>query len=280
MVTKCVLFIKKYWYLLSTVYILPLIDVILRDIKSSGFANKKTFSHQKSENTIPKIIHVVWDSKDIPPKYSQNISSILEFHKDWELIIWTHEEMENYVKNKETFYYSFYKNLAYPIQQWDFFKIFVMYKIGGVYFDVDVTIYKSFNSLLHNTKIFFPCEKIISQKQLGESGDRDALRIGNYAFGSTPNHPFLFHFLKVMMEMSKNESDYNDFNKYILNSTGPGLLTPCYHDFIRNNPDEEITILYPPLFTKSSCSCGSYKFVTPCCIGSYGVHHHHGTWRV
>jgi len=233
-----------------------------------------------SENLIPKKIHLVWNTKDIPPMYSENIASILKYHQNWEIIIWTHEEMDEYVNNCNKKYYEFYKELKFQIQKCDFFKLLIVFEMGGVYLDLDVTLVKSFDALIYKTNTFFPCEKVLSQQQLSEYGDRDSVRIGYYAFGSIPNHPFFQYFLDKMLDVKSIESNFEDKNNYIINSTGPGLLTISYHDFIKKFPYSDISILYPTIFTKSACGCGSFKYVTSCCIGSFGFHQHYGAWRI
>src|SRR5262249_37714601 len=69
-------------------------------------------------------------------------------------------------------------------------------------------------------------------------------------------------------------------------STGPGLLTRAYHDYLKKRPNLEVNLLYPDLTSSglqgvggSRCSCGSYAGVTSCRVGKFGAHLHAGSWR-
>jgi len=280
MICKPIYFLRKNCNIIFDIYISPFINSLLREFKETILTNKLNINSKNLSNIIPKIIHLTWKTKDVSHLYDITYASITRNHSEWEIIVWTDEEMDIYVKENGTNYYSFYENLKFPIQKCDFFRVFIVYDMGGIYLDLDVIITKSFNSLIQRTKIFFPCEKIMSSQQLIEHGDRDEIRIGNYAFGSIPKHPFLLSFLHKIMNLASNESEFEDKNKYVLNSTGPGLLTTFYHEYIKYNPFEDILILYPSVFTKSDCICGSYKFVAACRIGHFGFHHHIGSWRV
>ncbi|MEY3423257.1 MAG: hypothetical protein RIR48_3587 [Bacteroidota bacterium] len=260
------------------IYFVPLWEGLLREFKPMIIEKFKNKADVVITQSIPKLIHLTWKSKDIPAKYYKNYLSIVKTHPDWEIIIWTDEEMDSYIKEHGKEYYAFYKSFPYMIQKCDFFRVFIVYCMGGVYLDLDVTMEKSLNALLSKTQIFFPCEKILSDRLLHEYGDRDAVRIGNYAFGSTLKHPFMLYFINKIVETSKVYKTEENFGRNIINTTGPGLLTVCYHDYIKEKPETKITILYPSVFTLPSCGCGTYKFVTSCRVGLYGIHHHYATW--
>jgi mannosyltransferase OCH1-like enzyme len=176
--------------------------------------------------------------------------------------------------------YSKYTGYKYMIQRCDFFRLFVVAVLGGVYLDLDVQLVKSFNELPGYVEAFFPCEKVISHRALALLGNRDAVRIGNYAFGAVPNHPFLFFLLSRLNEVERVEevgagTDHN----FVLETTGPGILTTSYHDYVKLHPNTEVTILYPEIGASCGCRCVSDAGVAPCKVGSFGTHLHVGSWR-
>ncbi len=115
--------------------------------------------------------------------------------------------MESFMKENGGEFARYYFNLEFIIQKCDFFRFFVVYKLGGIYLDIDVFLIKSFEYLLPQIKIFFPCEKLLMDDQLLTLGDRDALRIANYEFGSVAEHPFILTFLDKMSNLNMAQFD-------------------------------------------------------------------------
>jgi mannosyltransferase OCH1-like enzyme len=232
---------------------------------------------EEESSMIPKIIHLTWKSKKIPKKYRSYLKSIIRFHANWDIKIWTDRSMyqlviENYPKYQKP--YNSYSNM---IQRCDFFRLLVVYHFGGVYLDLDMQIIKSLNELDESIEIFFPCEKIMDQESLIRHNNRDSVRIGNYAFGSIPKHPFLEYLLdKFILPQFKDRPILSEDD--ILESTGPGIITTAYHDYISNNANNKVVILYPKENNDPHCGCGFFQ-IAPCKLGDFGNHYHLGIWR-
>jgi hypothetical protein len=229
---------------------------------------------------IPRIIHLAWSSKELPAPLVPLYERIRSLHPEWEVRIWTDEEMLSFVAGRGQQYLAKYSGYKYMIQRCDFFRLFVVFELGGVYLDLDVDLVKSFNELPVYLEAFFPCEKVMSRAELASHGNRDPVRIGNYAFGAVPNHPVLFYLLHRLMDQENDEREVSgeDPNS-ILESTGPGILTTSYHDYLRINPDANVAILYPEIGAASICRCNSHEGVVSCKVGSFGSHLHMGSWR-
>jgi mannosyltransferase OCH1-like enzyme len=155
--------------------------------------------------------------------------------------------------------------------------------MGGVYLDLDIDLERSFNELPAYVTAFFPCEKVMSKAMLIQHKNRDAVRVGNYAMGAIPGHPF---FMYLLERLQTAKSDALDPDNWITESTGPGLLTRAYHDYLKKGPNLEVSLLYPDLTSSglqgvggSRCLCGSYAGVTSCRVGKFGAHLHAGSWR-
>ena len=230
---------------------------------------------ERDDSTIPKIIHLMWKNKTIPDKYYHLVETIKNNHSNWNIIIWTDDEMFQYMEEYGSEYLEMYINFPYTIQRCDFFRLFIVYKMGGIYLDIDIEMIKSFNELPTYIDIFFPCEKKLSKKQLIEHNNRDSIRIANYAFGSQPNHPFLNYLLS---NITINKIEKTERN-YVLETTGPGYLTTQYHDYTKTNPNNNITLLYPDLFDSyNPCGCGGNVGIGSCSVGNYGKHYHLNSW--
>jgi mannosyltransferase OCH1-like enzyme len=171
--------------------------------------------------------------------------------------------------------HRFQKYTSYPttIQRCDYFRVFVIYVLGGVYLDLDVDLNRALE-LPGYVDAFFPCEKIMSPLALRIHKNRDAIRIGNYAMGAIAAHPFFRTFLDTMQTAVSNDTGPNG----ILETTGPGILTTTYHDYLKTGATD-VTVLFPDLDTVPRCQCESIDGVVSCCVGPFGAHLHAGTWR-
>jgi mannosyltransferase OCH1-like enzyme len=224
-----------------------------------------------TETEIPKILHFTWKEKEIPDKLKVNMENIKKLHPLWEIIIWTDEEMDIFVnKNGTEKQYNKYCSYKKMIQRCDYFRVFVIYIMGGIYLDLDIIMNKSFDDLYNGVVCFFPCEKVMTKRDLEIHKNRDAIRIGNYAMGGVKNHKFFKH---IVDSFEKIEDMDTEIHNNILETTGPGFLTTIYHDYIDKS---DITIIYPSLM---NISFKYYDCVRPSFVGDYGYHFCMGTWR-
>ncbi len=98
---------------------------------------------------IPRIIHYVWmGGKKIPEQLRGYMYSWRQFMPDWEIREWNEknfsiDQAPNYVRE------------AYSHRKWafvsDYVRLWALEQYGGVYFDTDVQVLKSFEPLLGDT---------------------------------------------------------------------------------------------------------------------------------
>lgn len=96
---------------------------------------------------IPKIIHYCWFGKNPKPEGVQKcIASWKKYLPDYEIKEWNEENFDIHI-NK-------YCEQAYNHRKWAFVsdvaRVMALYHEGGIYFDTDVEVVQSFNSLLHH----------------------------------------------------------------------------------------------------------------------------------
>jgi mannosyltransferase OCH1-like enzyme len=231
---------------------------------------------------IPKILHLTWETKTLPQALEPLVAKMRALHPGWDIRLWTDEEMMTFVRECGT-PAQIEKYLGYKrmIQRCDFFRVFVLSLMGGIYLDLDIDLERSFDELPSYVTAFFPCEKVMPKDALIRHKNRDAVRVGNYAMGAIPGHPFFSYLLQRLQTVHHDSSDTG-----ILETTGPGLLSTAYHDYLDEKPNVAVTLLYPELPSPSlkglggnRCRCDSYAGVTPCRVGRFGAHFHAGSWR-
>ena len=104
---------------------------------------------------IPKLLHYCWfGGKPLNKLGRECLESWRRFFPDYEIIEWNENNFDiNSCK---------YAKQAYEAQKWafvsDYARFKILYEYGGVYFDTDVEVIKSFDDILEKGN-FMGCEK-------------------------------------------------------------------------------------------------------------------------
>ena len=109
---------------------------------------------------IPKKIHYCWFGKgEKSPKIQKCIDSWKKYCSDYELIEWNEE---NFDVNINPYTAWCYENKKYAFLS-DYVRLLVVEANGGIYFDTDVEVVKSFDALLNNNAYFgFETESFVN----------------------------------------------------------------------------------------------------------------------
>lgn len=95
---------------------------------------------------IPKKIHYCWfGGSEMPQLALDCIASWHKFMPDWEYKLWNED---NFDINVVPYVKEAYEAKKYAFVS-DYVRLYALYNEGGVYFDVDFEVYKSFDNLLH-----------------------------------------------------------------------------------------------------------------------------------
>jgi mannosyltransferase OCH1-like enzyme len=168
----------------------------------------------------PKIIHQTWKNYDLPENYNRWSKRCKKFHKDFKYILWSDEDNLNFIKKEYPWFLKTYNSYDKNIKRVDAVRYFYLYHYGGIYMDMDFECLKNLTPLLNNKAIFGYQDKNNS--------------IANAFMISPPKHPL---FKKIIYSLDK----YKDL--YVLDATGPGLLTKM----INNYDGNDIKVLEMPL---------------------------------
>lgn len=103
---------------------------------------------------IPKVIHYCWFGGNPFPKSAQKcIDSWRKFFPDYEIKEWNES---NYDVNKIPYVSQAYSARKFAFVS-DYARFDILYTYGGIYFDTDVEVIKSFDDILKNGS-FMGCE--------------------------------------------------------------------------------------------------------------------------
>lgn len=96
---------------------------------------------------IPKKIHYCWFGRGEKPKLAKKcIESWKKYCPDYEIVEWNED---NFDINQNEYTKYCYNNKKFAFLS-DYARLMVVYKEGGIYFDTDVEVIKSFDALLNN----------------------------------------------------------------------------------------------------------------------------------
>jgi len=215
-----------------------------------------------------------------PPKLSLLLQSAIQnvklLHPTFEYAFFDDARVDSFIEEYFPEHRRVYESFRFRIQKYDFFRYLAVYQLGGFYLDLDIFLAKDLTPLL-NSRCVFPFEELTHGKHLWEKFGMD-WHLGNYAFGAVPKHPFLAAVIENCLR-AKNDPAWvapmlrgipklfhDQF--YILNTTGPGLISRTYAE----NPDlaNDLNVLFPEDVRERE---GWHKF------GDFGVHHMAGSWR-
>lgn len=211
---------------------------------------------------IPKIIHQTWKTKEIPKKWLAFEQKVKTLNPNWEYRLWTDVDNDNFVKNEYPDFYNIYNGFSRGIMKADVIRYLIMYKIGGVYLDLDYEVLQPFD--FGNHTIVLPKNRSITY---GDEQDE----LGNCIFASEPGHRF---WADVIADLKSNPPITDNYSE-VINATGPGLLTRI---FKANNytdiylPDR--LVYHPP----SPNNKKDAEKIRNNGI-SLGIHHPWGSWK-
>ena len=109
---------------------------------------------------IPKIIHYCWfGGNPLPESAKKCIASWRKFLPDYQIKEWNED---NFDVNSIPYTQEAYEAKKYAFVS-DYARFWILYKYGGLYFDTDVEVIKSFKELLENEAFAaFETEKYIA----------------------------------------------------------------------------------------------------------------------
>jgi inositol phosphorylceramide mannosyltransferase catalytic subunit len=195
---------------------------------------------------------------------------------EFEYMFFDDAKVESFVQEQCQEWRNAYQSLPFEIQRFDLFRYMAVYRYGGFYLDLDVFLAEALTQLL-SSECVFSFEELTDSKFFWDRFQMD-WQIANYAFGAEPNHPFLASIIDNCLRAQRDPSWVKPMMKwipkpfydeyYILNTTGPGLVSRTYGE----NPSiaERVHVLFP------------YDVRDPRTwhqFGTLGVHDMVGSWR-
>jgi len=188
---------------------------------------------------IPKIIHQVWEGKTEPlPDFLIKLAETWKKnHLQWQYELWDANRMENLIQLNFPDFAETYFNYRYPVQRWDAIRYLILFQMGGLYVDLDFECIEPIDKLLTGQCCCFGMDPEENARMF-----QKPFILSNAIMASEPKHPFM---KQIIDQLPLIKSEAKDKINYILETTGPFLITELYNNY---HEKEQIT-LFPPELT-------------------------------
>lgn len=141
---------------------------------------------------IPKIIHYCWfGGKKLPQRFKKYIRSWEKYFPGYTIKEWNED---NFNVNINPYVSEAYESRKYAFVS-DYARFWILYNYGGIYFDTDVKVIKSFDDIISEGSFMGRELTYEEAKRYGTVGVAPGLGIGSY-----PKHPFY----KIILDFYQN----------------------------------------------------------------------------
>jgi mannosyltransferase OCH1-like enzyme len=200
---------------------------------------------------IPKLIHRVWFSAELPPDAVGFGQAWEELHPSWTVVLWREWQLPA-LRNQDAVDRS-----THPAQKADIVRVELLHRFGGVYVDTDVEPRRPIDELLAGRRCVVARE--------------DDRWVGTAFLAAVPEHPFvaaLAHAIGQRVRDAVGDEAPNEL-------TGPKFVTAELERWQAAGGDA-VTVLGP-------ATVYPYHFSEPDRRGeefpeAYAVHHWAGSW--
>lgn len=181
--------------------------------------------------SIPKVIHCVWLSGEEKPQMVKDcLATWKNVMPDYEIREWRMDD----VKDIDSSFLQ--KTIA--ARKWayatDFLRVYLLYKYGGIYMDLDVIVYRRFDQFLeHGAFSSVEFDPTYFYKTLNSKNVR-GLGVEAAVLGAVPNHPWIGDILAFY-----KEREFINDHKYCMSIIMPKVIAKI---------SEKYGFVYAPLF--------------------------------
>lgn len=215
---------------------------------------------------IPKVIHYCWfGGKPLPPMALKCIESWKKYFPDYEIKRW---DESNFDVNVIPYTQQAYEAKRYAFVS-DYARLWILYNYGGIYFDTDVEVIKSFDKIFEQGP-FMGCENPpVPGASPEELGVNPGLGIGTPAA-----HPFYKRLLEYYEHLPFYQGDSKQLSGTIVSITTSLLIK----EGLKNTSDIQRIAgieIYPQDYFCPFDIVSNKLTITP---NTVSIHNYAGSW--
>lgn len=182
---------------------------------------RKTRTNQNAMPTsveLPRRIHII--ARNLHD--TVYVGAWIRYHPHWNITVWTDDNMLQYMETHAAQYLPTYRALI-GAKKSDFFRLIVLFMLGGVYADADVEPLRSLEPYLteHRAPCMFTEEPDLHKVALYDTPTSFVMPC-NFILAGVPNAAEHKHLLDVIANIASNQTELKGADATA--QTGPGLL--------------------------------------------------------
>ena len=224
---------------------------------------------------IPQIIHQTWKDDNIPDRFHAFVRSWRVHHPGWEYILWTDASSRHFIQMHFPDFLPLYDRYPTAIQKVDAARYLILYKLGGIFADLDVECMKNLVPLLGNAQFIAGKEPVEHAIQ----HHKDYI-ISNAIMAASPQSGFLHAIYNELTSGFPASIKQPNFDA-VLNTTGPFMLTRAYANYPNKNEMaiHGADLLYPLVKDSATGKIDHIAANNPKVRETaYTIHYYWGSW--
>ena len=165
--------------------------------------------------------HFIWFQgiNNVPKKYKVSINRFKAYNPSFQIRFWSETELlELLNETKESIFLYCITKCTHFIQKVDIYKWLILYKFGGLYLDMDISVEKPLDVFILN--IFKQNDLVLNYMQVWSYMPFKV--VNNGIIWSKPNNTMIIQLLETIQWDSQN---YKNKDWQILDTTGPFHIT-------------------------------------------------------
>jgi mannosyltransferase OCH1-like enzyme len=203
-------------------------EILIIDVEYDYAKDNSNTNIIRNKRLIPAVIYQTFQTNLVPKGMYKAVNSWIHMNPDYEHFFYDNlksiEFLQKHFGKREV---EAYKTLLPGAFKADFWRLCILYKLGGIYVDADMICLSSLNNLIQPEDTFI----------CGRDDPMSKSFLYNGFIASIPGHPFL--------KAAINRCLYNIENHimcYELDITGPGCLGKAVNILLNRKPDTEFIL--------------------------------------
>ena len=201
-------------------------------------------------DTIPKIIHQTFYTRDLPDKLQANVDLIRHLNPEWEYRFYDDDDIAEFIQTHypdKVWRYFERINPCYGAARADLFRYLLMYKIGGVYLDIKSVATRPIQLKKDDRLLLSNWTRVSGEFDWGGHYELRHIEAGEYQqwhIICAPGHPCIKAVIENVLANidTYDPSLHGTGKKGVLRVTGPVAYTLAIHRIQSEHPHRVVDI--------------------------------------
>lgn len=202
---------------------------------------------------IPRIIHQTFYNRNLPTEIQANVDKLRRLNPNWEYRFYDDDDIANFIQsNYPPIVWSYFRRIdpLYGAARADLFRYLLIYKVGGIYFDIKSSVTRPIEEVLQKDDTFLLSNwgGMINRSNWGNHYELRNIDGGEYQqwfIATVSGHPYLKEVLETVL--SNIDFYYPSLHgvgkKGVLRVTGPIAYTLAIHRVLTQYPHRVVDSL-------------------------------------